>query len=75
VSQMALNVTDLESARTWCRANGIVMEIRSGESPNWRVWLNSNWGHARSDDLIAAVRSACMEAKEKLDAFGEVNHV
>lgn len=45
------------------------MEIRSSESPNWRVWLNSNWGHACSDDLLTAVKVACLEAKGKLDAY------
>jgi len=48
-----LAIDDLESARVWCQSRGIVLEIRSGDAPRWRVWLNCNWGHARSDDLMA----------------------
>ncbi len=68
MSQPMPSVTDLEQARAWCLANGMELEIRSGEK--WRVWVNGNWGYALSDDLMAAVNAACMEAKRKFDAFG-----
>ena len=63
-----LNANDLEQARQWCLANGMVLEIRSGEK--WRVWVNGNWGYALSDDLLAAVNAACMQAKTRFEAFG-----